>query len=141
MNLSAWSPLGVAAFGLAGALFQQRRRRPLAREQLKVDLELWSALPNESSARSALLENIDSRVERLITEETEHRRDWSGVTIALILIGTFGWLTWLAWVAGGAYRFLEIAVLPMLLMGIFGFFTSIGNKKRDERGNAEPDRA
>lgn len=100
-------------------------------------MELWSTLPADSSARLALLQNIDARVHALITAETEYRRDWAGVTTALILIGTFGSLTWLTWTAGGAYRFLELAVVPMLLIGVFGFFTSIGRKKRDERGNAE----
>lgn len=124
--------------GLVGVAFQQRRRRPLVREQLKVDIELWLALPQGSLARPMLLENIDSRVKRLITEETEHRRDWWGVGVALVLIGIFGWLTWLVWIFGGAYRLLEVAAVPMLLFGVVGFFSSVGRKKRDERGNAEP---
>ena len=55
MTATAWTPLVVAVIGLLGIVVQQWRQRPVLRDQVKSDLEIWNALPEESSVRMDLL--------------------------------------------------------------------------------------
>jgi len=137
MDATSWSPLGVAAIALAGTLIQQRRQRPVLRDQIKADLEIWAALPEESNSRSGLLSNIDARVQRLMIHETEHRRDPSGMVIGVLMTVLFGWLAWWTWQAIGVVRLLEVPIIFFGCMGIYGFFESLRRVPRDERGIAE----
>lgn len=135
--MTAWTPIVVAGVGLVGVVVQQWRQRPVLRDQIKADLEIWQALPAESSVRRDLLVDVDSRVRRLLKEEEELRRDSSGMALGVIMTALFGWLSWWIWTIGGSYRLLEIVFIPLALMGVFGFVESTSKTQRDERGRRQ----
>ena len=137
MTTPAWTPLLVAVIGLLGILVQQWRQRPVLRDQVKSDLEIWNALPGDSSVREDLLADIDYRVRRLLKDESELRRDPSGMTLGVLMVVLFAWLSWWVWTLGGSYRFLELATIPLLIFGAFGFVESALKASRDERGRRQ----
>src|SRR3954447_11492863 len=108
MTATPWIPAIVAVLGLLGIVLQQWRQRPVLRDQVKSDLEIWSALPEDSSVRTDLLNDIDSRVRRLLKDENELKRDPSGMTLGALMVGLFGWLGWEVWTFGGLYRLVEL---------------------------------
>jgi hypothetical protein len=134
----AWTPAVVVAFvTLLGIMIQQWRQRPVLRDQVKADLEIWSALPEESSVRKGLLKSIDSRVQRILKDEDELARDPSGIALGTLITGFGGWLVWWIWTLGGAYRLLELVAVPLLIVGIFGVVDSATRAKRDEGGRRQ----
>lgn len=101
------------------------------------DLEIWTALPTESTVRTDLLDNINSRVRRLLKDENELTRDPSGTALGFLITVLGGGLGWWIWTLGGAYRWLEILVALVVVIGIFGFFDSATRAQRDERGRRQ----
>jgi hypothetical protein len=99
------------------------------------DLEMWEKLPSPSASRDELLAHVDRRVRQLIKDEVEKRRDVSGMTIGAVMTGLFGWLGWWAWDSGGAWRWFEVPIVFLLIVGVVGFFTSLRRSVRDEKGN------
>lgn len=124
----------MAVIGVAGA-YVQTRRRATPREQIKSDLDIYKALPDNSGARSDLLTRIDEQIIDLIEREKQTSRDYKGVTVGVILLATGVWATLLVVSVGGAWSWFYIATGFLTLLGLYGSIDSLRLVRRDERGN------
>lgn len=135
MDLASWAPgVAVAVIGVVSA-YVQTRRRATPREQIRSDLDIYKALPDDSAARSELIARIDEQIVDLIKTEKQTTRDFSGFAIGVILLAAGIWSTLLVASAGGAWSWFYIGTGFLLLMGLYGSVDSLRLVRRDERGN------
>ncbi|MCW2794022.1 MAG: hypothetical protein JWO76_3120 [Nocardioides sp.] len=136
MDVDSVSKIALAVVSLAAAILQFLRARGGRRAQILSDIELYKALPDSSSAKRELLELIDGAIKALISEETEKRRDPTGIGLAIsfLLLGPLA----IAWGINGDgwWNVLILVGAVVLLFGIVGLSESATLKARDEKGNA-----
>ncbi|MFG2552910.1 hypothetical protein [Streptomyces sp. NPDC048581] len=121
-----WMPLWIAVVGLVGVVWQARRARRDARDQIKHDLELLSAIPPDLASREELRAHVDRSVRALVARS---RRDCgliisysviaAGIVITL-LVTLWRSVSWTAGMGslrldGGILGHVEAALLLALL--------------------------
>ncbi len=125
----------LAVLALGVAVIQYLRSRGGPRAQLREEAELLQLLP-EGETRDRLAAHVDSAVAKLISRESELRRDPSGIVLGLAFIaaaifaGYFGYTAeTLVW---AIVLWLTASLLGLL--GIVGFVQDVVPRKRDEKG-------
>jgi hypothetical protein len=104
------------------------------RASLSKDLEVYNALPEESSQKERLLRRIDQQLQALDARRSA-RRDWWGVAQSVfLLVASLAFL--LAAIGAGGAWLLTIALsLGLLLLAGLGLLHSAPRRVRDVRGN------
>lgn len=100
------------------------------RASISKDLEIYNALPSESSQKGQLLERIDVQL-RTLDARRDERRDWLGVVqAAFLLIASIAFL--LAAIGAGGWWLLTVAIsLSLLALAVLGLLDSISERVRD----------
>ncbi|MFE0688995.1 hypothetical protein ACFV0Z_12715 [Streptomyces xiamenensis] len=144
--VTAFSPIVIALItGFFGASLGRRTRSDKFLQRLKAEIEISEAVPAGSVAKETILAQLDSTArmyEHTCRQEDTFRRDSTGVVLGLLLGGTgIGVGSWAA-VAGGAYLWWWIPAIPLIVLGVFGFFYEMaGGKSRRTVASAESDPA
>ncbi|MGC4780623.1 hypothetical protein ACLQ3A_03110 [Micromonospora zamorensis] len=138
MNWDIATKFAVAALALVVALVQNPFRSRNPRKEVKEDLEIYNALPEESESRETLARYVDERVLHLIEDEGERRRDLWGASggvgmiafAALLIFGSLindrpAWISLPAIIVGGLIGW----------MGYAKCYFSLKRAKRDHAGN------
>lgn len=130
--------IAVAVIGLI-ATIARTWRWPRLRDDLQTDLQIYAALPACSKSRSALLASIDRRVLELSDVDRSLRRDPAGITIAVIMICGFGWLTFWTAAKGGVWIVAAAVAAVLAAVGAVGLVGAWPKARRDEKGNRLPE--
>ena len=109
------------------------RGRPSRRDRIRKDVELLGLLSPESDAKAKLPEFVDQEIIALIEDETEKRRDPTGIVLATALTGISVWLI-VTVIAGDTSAWWLLVAVPFLLLGVVGFSQDAIPRRRDERG-------
>ncbi|WDF32212.1 hypothetical protein PTW37_10020 [Arthrobacter agilis] len=104
------------------------------RASLSKDLEVYNALPAESSQKEQLLSRIDQQL-RALGLRRDARRDWWGIAQALFLMVAGGAFLLAAIGAGGGWLLTVVPSLGLLLLALLGLLHSVPRRVRDVRGN------
>ena len=105
------------------------------RSTLKHDVELLALLPEDSDARSHMLDLVEAQVKRIALLETEGRRNWqnfaSSAFIVVVLSALGLWLFSLDrwwWTASAVF------LLIFSLVGLSSMWEDVQRVPRDEKG-------
>lgn len=105
------------------------------RKQIRDDIELLDKLPADSEAHERLLSHIAGQVETLISWRETSKRDWSGLSVGVVITGLFGVGAW--WLFGhGRFWTSVLGALSLVVaaLGLFGISESIARVPRDDKG-------
>jgi hypothetical protein len=127
----AVAALAVLAAGLK--LIDVRTRVPRRRRQLMHNLDLRDRLAENSDARKRLEGFIDKAVIEMVIDETEKRRDPTGVVLAGLLLAAAGWAAYQYWAHDGHWAWLLLAG-SLAVIGVVGMAQDVVPRRRDERG-------
>lgn len=134
MDWETFGQIVVALLAIGAALLQYQRSRGGPRDEIRQDAELLKVLP-DGEARTRLLAHVEASVEKLITRESELRRDPGGVVLGVfilsvaIVIGYFAVVASLPWNV-----LLWPAAAGVGLFGAIGFVDAMQRGKRNEKG-------
>ncbi|WP_433536655.1 hypothetical protein ACQPZK_02030 [Micromonospora sp. CA-249363] len=84
--------VALAVLAVAAAAFRVPFRPKSKRDQIRADIEILKELPSSSKSKDRLTQYIDQRVEKLIEDETERRRN-PGLIFNGLFVGGFGLFT------------------------------------------------
>ncbi|GAA1208428.1 hypothetical protein GCM10009675_30340 [Prauserella alba] len=104
------------------------------RARLDADVALLNALPDESTARAALLRHVDAEVERTIHDYTRRTRNPAGVALALVFLLAATACGLLALFAGAWWLWFPVVFLGPF--GVIGLIQDAFRRERDENGSA-----
>ncbi|MGC9410283.1 hypothetical protein [Streptomyces sp. DZ1-3] len=135
MNYQPAAAAVVAICGLAGLYMQNRRTTHHAAEEIKRELDIFEALPDDSPLRKPLQERIEDSLGRYMAGKKEGRRDWFGVSLAIFLLAAAGTAITLTVRSGGWWWASLVLALPFALFGTVGFVESITKAERDPAGH------
>jgi hypothetical protein len=134
MASEVWSRILIAALPVVAGLVQAFRRPGGVRDQLKKDIELYNALPDESEAKVAMKEHLKRQVDRLMSAEGNPRRDPTGIGLGLAFLGVGAVILytglhqsswqWLYYVAGGL----------LFIFGAASFGNGVSERPRSDSG-------
>lgn len=127
-------PLATPILAFAGVWYQNRRKDARSSKQIKQAVDVYNMLPEPSIARPKLLEHIDQLADQYVDSRTSHRRDWSGVTLAMIFIAAGIYCGYLANADGGWWNTFWAPMSLLLLFGLVGMGTSLPKRDRDAAG-------
>ncbi|MBB5788383.1 hypothetical protein [Jiangella mangrovi] len=134
MDWEIFGQIVVALLAIGAALLQYQRNRGGPRDEIRQDAELLKVLP-EGEARARLLAHVEASVEKLITRESELRRDPPGIVLGVfslsvaIVIGYFAATGSLPWTV-----LLWPAAAGVGLFGAIGFVDALQRSKRNAQG-------
>jgi hypothetical protein len=117
-----WGSVGEVAVATIGALaaglklMDTRQATSRRRRRLMRDLDLLERLPADSDARQRLEAMIHQAVLDLVSDETEKRRDWTGIVLATAFLLGAGWAGFQYWAHNGSGWWLVLLVV----LGVFG---------------------
>lgn len=105
-----------------------------ARWGIQRDLEIWKALPVESTAREGLLKKIDREVKSLDIHDQKRRYPLGiGLSLSFLLMGVAG--SWFVIVQGGWWWLGSPVAFLFVIFGLAGLGTYSQKTLRDEKGN------
>lgn len=131
MDAAEITAILVAAFGVIGVVVERWVRRPHSRDRVKIDLEILSLLPDESTSKSTLRKHIDETITRIVEIEGSERRDPTGVAAALTLLTFSAVLLFVSLVKRGSWLWLAVPATFIGVFGVVGFTESVQKRQRD----------
>ncbi|WP_320778852.1 hypothetical protein [Streptomyces sp. CRN 30] len=136
--VTAFSPILIALItGFFGARLGRRTKAVKIMERLKGEAETAEVLPEGSAAKQTLLAQLDAtarQYEEACKLEDTFRRDSSGVVLGFLIGGSGIALGSWAALAGGAYLWWWILAIPMIIVGVTGFFYEMAGGKSRQSG-------
>ncbi|MFE9956182.1 hypothetical protein [Micromonospora sp. NPDC005299] len=134
MGWDTYGQITVAVLTIGAAVLQVQRRGG-RRAEIRQDLELLALLPKGSEAHRLMTKHIDSSVTKLIGVESEKRRDWTGVVLAIIFIAGALTAVYYAFQASGLLSVvLWVAAVLVGTIGAAGLAQDVVPRKRDAKG-------
>lgn len=105
-------------------------------DRLRAEIEASVALPEGSEAKETLLLQLDATARKYnetCTREDTFSRNVAGIVMGFLIGGggiALG--TWAA-LAGGGYLWWWVLAIPLIILGVFGFFYELaGGKSQQE---------
>lgn len=134
MKLADWAPIIVAGVTIVGGIFQARRKRPMTREIVKQDVELLGMLPEGSEAKQLLAKHIDATVRKIVDDEDQRTREYTGSCLAVGFLSVAVFLLAVCVARGGAWWWLSAPAIFIGLLGAAGLAQDAVPRRRDARG-------
>lgn len=134
MNESIAVAVVAGVFAVLAAAIKYFELFGRSRSDIGKDIEIYNALPDSSSAKKKLLENIDLRIKQSIVNETQKRRDPLGIILGLTLFAAGAYFSWFTVENGGWWWLLFPVAVIICIVGIVGFFQDIKKTERNEKG-------
>ncbi|MFC7329012.1 hypothetical protein [Marinactinospora rubrisoli] len=127
--------IGIALIGLVAALARLVKPSPkkTLRDDIKADLEILQGLPEESSARTEMLDHIEKMV-RQLSEERNRRPDPVGIVFGVCIILAASALgIWAVNIGGWAAWICVPVAVCLFIFGSLGLTADMTGRARKER--------
>lgn len=124
----------AAVATIVAAIFVSPRVFKDARSNVLKDLQIYSALPDSSSAKRPLLKRIEGQLETL-EQHGDARRRPLGIVLGLVLMGLAAYGGWYILTVGGWWHIGWAAVTFVFILGAAGFAQDVRKSFRDSKGN------
>ncbi|MGW6013083.1 hypothetical protein [Streptomyces sp. NPDC055210] len=134
MNYQPIAAAVVAVSGLTSLYIQNRRTTMHAAEEIKRELEILAALPQGSALQEPLQTRVEDSLRRYIARKKDGVRDWSGATLAAILMVGAAFFGWMIADKGGWWWTSLVIAAPFAVFGVYGIVESLGVAQRDASG-------
>ncbi|MGA1812176.1 hypothetical protein VH571_07305 [Frondihabitans sp. 4ASC-45] len=117
-----------------GQIVQSFLSRAQAKSDLEGDLELYKALPAESTAKVDLLTDIDRRIYNRIRKNSATRYVF-GIVLSVLLLVTGVWFGYLWWGEANWYRWaFGVLAVGLVVFGLVGVSIYASKKERGPDG-------
>ncbi|MHA7209678.1 hypothetical protein [Arthrobacter sp. MDT1-65] len=133
MDPELLEPLVVGTATVVAALLGLPRFLRDQRSSVLIDLQIYNALPDESSQKKRVLDRIDAQLESLDASR-DARRDPTGSALALFLIGSSVIMGLGVIGTGGWWLALLPVIVFLALIGVAGAAQSFPKRVRDAKG-------
>ncbi|MFD7730655.1 hypothetical protein ACFV6F_09775 [Kitasatospora phosalacinea] len=133
--ISAVSPIALALLtGFFTVRSNRQRRSSVVLARLRSEMEVAESMPNSAEAKSVIEDQLHAtalRYREICAHEDTLKRDTASMALGAVF-GLGGiWLgTWAA-LNGGAYFWFWLLAIPLVVLGVVGFFYELaGGKSR-----------
>ncbi|MCS0604953.1 hypothetical protein NX794_27625 [Streptomyces sp. LP11] len=106
----------------------------MTREIVKQDVELLGMLPEGSEAKQLLAKHIDATVRKIVDDEDQRTREYTGSCLAVGFLSVAVFLLAVCVARGGAWWWLSAPAIFIGLLGAAGLAQDAVPRRRDARG-------